>query len=650
MSAFDSSWLDETHLKKWPFSKIIFEEIGYIEETLKQEINRIDDRYITDNKTLIFALTDCNELVEDGFITSSVIDGVRIEALNPEGLLYGYYHLYQSLLRGEDSSFGMSNPTNKIRMINHWDNVDGSIERGYAGSSIFFKDNMIAYSTDRIRQYARMLASTGINAISINNVNVHHVESYFITQKFLYEIKKLSDIFNFYGIKLYLSVNYASPIEIGGLDTSDPLDEDVIAFWKERFKEIYEIIPNFGGVVVKADSENRPGPHTYGRSHSQGANMLAAAIEPYGGLVFWRCFVYDNHQDWRDRTTDRAKAAYDIYKPMDGAFADNVILQIKNGPMDFQIREATSPLFGALKKTNQALELQITQEYTGQQWHVCYLAPMWKEIFDFNTFAEDKSCTIQEVLSKYTKSKYHQGAVAAVVNIGNDYNWTGHKLAQINLYAYGRLTWNSNQLSEDIARDWVKQTFTLPTDKEAILLDILLTSRETYEMYTSPLGIGWMVKPNHHYGPDVNGYEYDLWGTYHFSDRNGLGVDRTLATGTGYTSQYNNPLFEMYENVETCPEELLLFFHHLPYSYQLRSGISLIQHIYNTHFEGYERAVAYSENWNAFKGHVPEVDFINVQNRFVEQLRSAREWKDQINTYYYRMSGVSDEKNRIIYP
>lgn len=650
MSAFDSSWLDETHLKKWPFSKVVFEESGYIEETLKQEIGRIGDRYITDDKTLTFALTDRNELVEDGFITISVVDGVRIEALNPEGLLYGYYHLYQASLRGEDYHFDINNPTNKIRMINHWDNVDGSIERGYAGSSIFFRNDMIAYSKERVEQYARMLASTGINAISINNVNVHHVESYFITQKFLNEIKALSDIFNFYGIKLYLSINYASPIEIGGSDTSDPLDEGVIAFWQDRFKEIYEIIPNFGGIVVKADSENRPGPHTYGRSHSQGANMLAAAIAPYGGLVFWRCFVYDNHQDWRDRTTDRAKAAYDIYKPMDGEFADNVVLQIKNGPMDFQIREATSPLFGALRQTNQALELQITQEYTGQQWHVCYLAPMWKEIFDFNTFAEETSCTIQESLLKYTKSNHHRGAVAAVVNIGDDYNWTGHKLAQVNLYAYGRLTWASHQLSEDIASDWVKQTFTLPADKEAILLDILLTSRETYEMYTSPLGIGWMVKPNHHYGPDVNGYEYDLWGTYHFSDRNGLGVDRTVATGTGYSRQYSDSLFEMYENLETCPEELLLFFHHLPYSYQLKSGKSIIQHIYSTHFEGYERVVAYSENWKTFKDLVPDQDFINIQQRLVEQLRSAREWRDQINTYYYRMSGVSDEKNRIIYP
>lgn len=650
MSNFDLSWLDVSQLTSWPFKEVIYEDIGYIEKTLKEELALIPQGVAKGEQTLKFVLNDQTELIRDGYTVSETSDVVTIEAINPEGLLYGYFNLLQSQLRGEPYRLGSNQPTNQIRMINHWDNVDGSIERGYAGQSIFFNNNMIAYSEERIVQYARMLASIGINAITINNVNVHQVESYFITDRFLNEVKGLSDIFNHYGIKLYLSINYASPIEIDGLETSDPLDEDVIAFWNERFKEIYTVIPNFGGVLVKADSENRPGPHTYGRSHSEGANMLAKAIEPYGGLVFWRCFVYDNHQDWRDRTTDRAKAAYDIYKPMDGEFADNVILQIKNGPMDFQIREATSPLFGALKETNQALELQITQEYTGQQWHICYLAPMWKEVFGFDTVADGNRLTIQDSLLEYTKSKQHHGAVAAVVNVGDDRNWTGHKLAQVNLYAYGRLTWNDQESSEDIAKDWIKQMFNLPEDRERALLDMLLSSRETYEMYTSPLGIGWMVKPNHHYGPDVNGYEYDLWGTYHFSDRNGLGVDRTSATGTGYTRQYSDALYEMYEDVNTCPEELLLFFHHLPYSHRLKSGTSLIQHIYNTHFEGYDRALAYSEEWKRFEGLIPQEDYANVQARLVEQLRSAREWRDQINTYYYRMSGVKDEGNRVIYP
>lgn len=650
MSNFDLSWLDVSQLTSWPFKEVIYEDIGYIEKTLKEELALIPQGVAKGEQTLKFVLNDQTELIRDGYTVSETSDVVTIEAINPEGLLYGYFNLLQSQLRGEPYRLGSNQPTNQIRMINHWDNVDGSIERGYAGQSIFFNNNMIAYSEERIVQYARMLASIGINAITINNVNVHQVESYFITDRFLNEVKGLSDIFNHYGIKLYLSINYASPIEIDGLETSDPLDEDVIAFWNERFKEIYTVIPNFGGVLVKADSENRPGPHTYGRSHSEGANMLAKAIEPYGGLVFWRCFVYDNHQDWRDRTTDRAKAAYDIYKPMDGEFADNVILQIKNGPMDFQIREATSPLFGGLKETNQALELQITQEYTGQQWHICYLAPMWKEVFGFDTVADGNRLTIQDSLLEYTKSKQHHGAVAAVVNVGDDRNWTGHKLAQVNLYAYGRLTWNDQESSEDIAKDWIKQMFNLPEDRERALLDMLLSSRETYEMYTSPLGIGWMVKPNHHYGPDVNGYEYDLWGTYHFSDRNGLGVDRTSATGTGYTRQYSDALYEMYEDVNTCPEELLLFFHHLPYSHRLKSGTSLIQHIYNTHFEGYDRALAYSEEWKRFEGLIPQEDYANVQARLVEQLRSAREWRDQINTYYYRMSGVKDEGNRVIYP
>jgi alpha-glucuronidase len=438
-------------------------------------------------------------------------------------------------------------------------------------------------------------------------------------------------------------------MEVDWLETADPLDEKVREFWKKTADLIYEHIPYFGGFVVKADSENRPGPFTYNRTHADGANMLAEALKPHGGLVFWRCFVYNNHQDWRDRKTDRARAAYDHFEPMDGEFAENVVLQIKNGPMDFQVREAVSPLFGALKNTNQALEFQIAQEYTGQQKHICYLVPLWKEVLEFDTYATGEGSTVQEVLTEYPTNPTSNGIVA-VVNTGMDKNWTGHKLAQANLFGYGRLIWDATLSPEEIVEEWISATYQLSNEGKETLKEILLSSWETYEKYTSPLGLGWMVQPGHHYGPSPEGYEYDMWGTYHYTNRNGTGVDRTLATGTGYARQYYDQNFEKYENIETCPEELLLFFHHVSYDYKLKNGKTLIQHIYDTHFEGYEKVVEYQEKWEKLKSEVDEESYQNVKERLEEQLRSAREWRDQINTYYYRHSGVEDEKGRTIYP
>src|SRR5690606_20931534 len=336
--------------------------------------------------------------------------------------------------------------------------------------------------------------------------------------------------------------------------------------------------PDFGGFVVKADSENRPGPFTYGRDHADGANMLATALQPYGGLVLWRCFVYDCHQDWRDRSTDRARAAYDHFKPLDGRFMDNVILQIKNGPMDFQVREPVSPLFGAMPNTNAVMEFQITQEYTGQQRHVCYLIPQWKEVLDFDTKVKGDGSTVKEIAAGNIHP-YKYSGIAAVTNIGDDDNWTGHHLAQANLYGYGRLLWNPELSSEEIAAEWAQLTFSSSTDVQQLLIDFLMESWSIYEKYTSPLGVGWMVTPHYHYGPDIDGYEYSKWGTYHFADNKGIGVNRTVASGTGYTSQYEPEHAARYESLDTCPDELLLFFHHVPYTHVLHSGKTVIQHI-----------------------------------------------------------------------
>lgn len=646
---FDLSWLAPDTLKAWPFRAVQIEKAEHVEDTLNKEFQYYSKPFSEGDRQLVLKVTDNDQLSLDGYQVEETDETVTVTSNKPEGLLYGFFYIVRSFQQDANPQLAtLSNPKNNIRMINHWDNFDGTVERGYAGRSLFFDNNEFRIMDERYEQYAKMLASVGINALTINNVNVHQKESYFITDTYIRDVKHLAEIFRSYGLTLYLSVNYAAPIEVDWVDTADPLNEQVREFWKQTADLIYEHIPYFGGFVVKADSENRPGPFTYGRTHADGANMLGEALEPYGGTVFWRCFVYDNHQDWRDRSTDRARAAYDHYEPMDGEFADNVVLQIKNGPMDFQVREAVSPLFGALKETNQVLEFQIAQEYTGQQKHICYLIPMWKEVLDFDTYTDGPNTTVQDVLAKYPENPQRNG-ITAVVNTGIDENWTGHKLSQANLYGYGRLIWDPTLTAEEIAEEWLDATFSLSEEGKATLLDILLTSWDTYEKYTSPLGIGWMVQPNHHYGPSVDGYEYDMWGTYHFSDRNGLGVDRTVATGTGYTRQYHDENYEMYENVETCPEELLLFFHHLPYDYELKSGKTIIQHIYDTHFEGYDKVVEYQEKWETLKDEVGEASYTNVKERLEEQLRSAREWRDQINTYYYRMSGVEDAHGRKIY-
>lgn len=567
-----------------------------------------------------------------------------------KGILYGIFHILR-LLASEQSLIGLDiteRPANGLRMINQWDNADGSIERGYAGRSIFYEDGRFTKNLDRVRDYARLLASVGLNAISINNVNVHEMETKFITTEYLPTVAKFADIFREYGITLYLSINFAAPLHIGGLSTSDPLDVEVRQWWKDAADKIYTHIPDFGGFLVKADSEHRPGPFAYGRDHADGANMLAEALQPHGGLIIWRCFVYNCMQDWRDRSTDRARAAYDHFTPLDGKFKDNVLLQIKNGPMDFQVREPVSPLFGSMQDTNQVLEFQIAQEYTGQQRHVCYLVPQWKEVLDFDTYSHGPGSEVKKVVNGSLHGMKHSG-IAAVSNIGNDENWTGHTLAQANLYGFGRLAWNPELSSGDIAEEWIRLTFGNEETMVTTICGMLMESWPIYESYTSPLGVGWMITPHTHYGPDVDGYEYSRWGTYHFADRDGIGVDRTVATGTGYTSQYFGPNAARYDSLEDCPDELLLFFHHVPYSHVLKSGKTVIQHIYDTHFEGAEAATGLLESWSSLEDHIDADRFVQVRDRLTEQAQHAKHWRDVINTYFFRKSGVPDDQGRTIY-
>lgn len=575
---------------------------------------------------------------------------LTVTATSDKGLLYGVFALLRLWQTSEASSRLplCETPCNPLRMINHWDNLDGSIERGYAGDSLFFHANQVAYDPLRVRTYARLLASVGINAIAINNVNVHQQETRLITKDYLPAVARLADIFRAYGITLFLSVNFASPLTLSDMTTADPLSPEVAAFWQERTAEIYNEIPDFGGFVVKADSEHRPGPFTYGRTHSEGANMLADALAPYHGLVIWRCFVYNCVQDWRDRQTDRARAAYDHFAPLDGSFRDNVVLQVKNGPMDFQVREPVSPLIGALPQTNQLLEVQITQEYTGQQRHLCYLVPQWKEVLDFDTGACQTESTVAQIVSG-ALFKRPYGGLVGVSNVGLDTYWTGHPLAQANLYGYGRLAWNPALTAKEIAQEWALQTFGQQQTVQDTVTDLLLSSWSTYESYTAPLGVGWMVNPGHHYGPNVDGYEYSRWGTYHYADCHGIGVDRTARTGTGYAAQYHSAQAALYESRADCPDELLLFFHHVPYTHRLHSGKTVIQHIYDAHFEGAQQAARYCESWRSLRAQLDLPRYLEVLRRLEEQAEHAREWRDVINAYFARKSGIADSEGREIY-
>jgi len=597
---------------------------------------------------------ELEELGEEGYVLQTVREPGRtyiaIAGRTDRGALYGAFHFLRLMQTGHslDDLRVIERPTAKLRMINQWDNMDGSIERGYAGLSIFYRHGRFVTDRKRIRDYARMMAAVGLNAITINNVNVHETETNLITPELLPSVAAIADIFRDYGIRLYLSVNFASPMECGGLTTADPLDPEVRRFWADRAADVYRLIPDFGGFLVKADSEFRPGPFTYGRDHADGANMLAEALGPYGGILIWRCFVYNCLQDWRDRKTDRARAAYDHFRPLDGKFADNVILQIKNGPMDFQVREPASPLFGGLQHTNQVLELQITQEYTGQQKHLCFLVPQWKEVLDFDTYARGEGSTVSKAATGELFGR-QLGGIAAVSNIGDDLNWTGHLLAQANYYGYGRLTWNPELTAEEIAEEWVRITFGHDPVVVATICRMLLDSWTIYENYTSPLGVGWMVNPNHHYGPNVDGYEYSKWGTYHYADCHGIGVDRTVETGTGYTGQYHDKVAACFDNIESCPDELLLFFHHVPYTHVLKSGKTVIQHIYDTHFEGAEQADTLVDTWRGLQGRIDSDRYTSVLDRLQEQSEHAKEWRDIVNTYFLRKSGIADEQGRTIY-
>ncbi|GIG92260.1 alpha-glucuronidase [Plantactinospora endophytica] len=630
-------------------------------------------------------------------------------AAAPAGLLYGLFHLVRlgPAAFGADRPVEAHRPALRLRLVSHWDNLDvhpvmGQVERGYAGGSIFWRDGAPAGDPERIRAYARLLAACGMNAMTVNNVNVHGTATRLLTDR-LDDVAAIADLVRPYGIRVHLSVNFAAPVSLGELPTADPLDERVRAWWAKAAGRLYEAIPDFGGFMVKADSEGQPGPYRYRRDHADGANMLADALAPFGGVVHWRAFVYNHRQDWRDRSTDRARAAYDHFTPLDGRFRDNVILQVKHGPIDFQVREPVSPVLTAMPNTRLALEVQATQEYTGQQRHVCYLGPYWSEVLRFAPWGPGRPTVASLVAGPADDgdgapagngggASAGGGGLVVVSNVGDDHYWTGHPLAQANLYAVGRLAWAPDLDPVAVLDEWIDLTFpasatgdpdsepgagsdgepgigsdgelgTEPdsgsdrkpdADRETLrgtLHALMDDSWRTYERYTAPLGVGFMVAPGHHYGPDVDGYEYSRWGTYHFADRDGVGVDRTRASGTGFTGQYPQPWSDRYESLADCPDNLLLFFHHVPYRHVLRSGATVVQHIYDTHFAGVDQVARMRRRWDRIGGSglVDAALHARVADRLAEQQRCAEEWRDQVNTYFLRKSGVPDAHGRRIH-
>jgi len=566
------------------------------------------------------------------------------------GVLYGTFALLRPQEIGahipgqnlHEHPLLQSSPAMPIRWVDEWDNADGSIERGYAGRSIFFEGGQVRADLGPVSEYARLLASVGINGCNVNNVNN---SAAFLKPEMLAGLARIAAAMRPWGVRLTMSVDVASPQTIGGLATYDPLDPTVKAWWAARAEEIYKLIPDFAGFTVKADSEGQPGPSSFGRTPADAANTLAAALAPHGGVVLYRAFVYNHHLDWKDPKADRARAAYDIFHPLDGKFAANVVVQIKEGPIDFQAREPVSPLFGGLERTSQAMEVQITQEYTGQQRHLVYLAPMWKQVLDFDLRAGGKATPTRELIAGKT-FKRPLGGMVGVAGVGRE-GWLGSPLALANLYAFGRLAWDPNLNAEEIAEEWTRQTLSFDPEVVKTVRGMLMRSWPAYEGYTGPLGMQTLTDiTGSHYGPNIESSEKNGWGQWHRADKDGVGMDRSVGTGTGFAGQYAAGVAKMYESAATTPDELLLFFHHVPYTWKLNSGKTVIQHIYDSHYEGAAQAADLASEWAKLEGRIDQPLFEQVRERLRYQAGHAIVWRDAVVQYFLKLSGIPDEKGR----
>ena len=581
------------------------------------------------------------DLKNDGYIIEGSPAERTIKAKTQVGALYGSYALQrlQAMGKAEGRIYIKEEPAYERRILNHWDNLDNTVERGYAGWSIWHWGEPVP--TDLILDYARLNASIGINGSVLNNVNA---TPEILRHETLERVAEIADIMRPYGIKVYLSVNFSSPAALGGLENSDPLVPQVREWWKEKVAEIYELIPDFGGFLVKANSEGLPGPQDYGRTHADGANMLAEALEPHGGIVMWRAFVYS------PKSPDRANQACEEFTPLDGQFKDNVLIQIKNGPVDFQPREPFSPLFGRMPRTQLMAEFQITQEYLGFSNHLVYLHPLFKECLDSDTFCNGEGSTVAAVTTgKIQPEIYRTTAIAGVANIGRDANWCGHDFAQSSWYAFGRMAWDPSLTSEEIAREWLVQTF---TDKKQFIepvLDMMLSSREAAVDYMMPLGLHHIFAWDHHYGPEpwceIEGARADwLPKYYHKADAEGVGFDRTAA-GSGNVLQYYEPLASTLNNIETCPENLLLWFHHVPWTHKMKSGLTLWEEMCHHYDQGIKKVREYMDIWTAAKPYVDAERWEAVNAKLAIQEHDARWWRDACIQYFGEFSGLPVPEN-----
>lgn len=582
-----------------------------------------------------------NSAGREGFvIQTSEVDGkdcIVIASKTEIGVLYGVFgflRLIQMRKSLDDLSI-VQKPKIDLRILNHWDNLDRTVERGYAGFSLWDWPKLPEHSKKRYKDYARANASIGINGVVLNNVNA---DPEILTTRYIKKISALADVFRPYGISVYLSVPFFAPIQLGEMDTADPLESEVMNWWEDKVEEIYEHIPDFGGFLVKADSEGQPGPHDYGRTHADGANMLADALAPWNGIVMWRAFVYEEDPD-----RDRAKQAYEEFRPLDGSFRDNVLLQVKNGPIDFQPREPFHPMFGSMPETPLIIEFQITQEYLGFATHLVYLAPLFKETLYSDTYVEGEGSYVAKVVDGSLENHEISG-MAGVSNIGTDRNWCGHPFAQANWYAFGRLSWNHSLSPEKIADEWIRMTFTNESEFIEPVKDMMMESRETAVNYMTPLGLHHIMGRGHHYGPAPwikEGKRKDWTSVYyHRADEKSIGFDRT-ETGSNAVAQYPPKVARKFSDLSSCPEKYLLWFHHLDWDYEMESGHSLWEELCYRYSKGVESVEEMKKTWKSLEGLIDPQRFKKVEDLLRIQEKEARWWRDACILYFQSCSGKS---------
>ncbi|CZS99642.1 probable Probable alpha-glucuronidase A [Rhynchosporium graminicola] len=588
------------------------------------------------------------ELEEDGFWLNARGNTVEILGQNERGALYGAFEYLSSIAQGkfEPVTYATA-PNAPIRWVNQWDNLIQfgnmqSIEHGYGGPSIFFKDGAVVQDTTRAAQYARLLASIRVNAVIVTNVNS---DPRIFKPHYMEGLGRIADAFRPYGVQLGISVNFGAP-KFYNITTSDPFDPTVISWWTNITNQMYERIPDFAGYCVKASSEGQPGPLEYGRTLADGANLFAKALQPHGGVVLFRAFVYNqlNESNWK---ADRAKASVDHFKDLDGKFDENVVIQIKYGPIDFQVREPVHPLFAHLKKTGTAIEYQVAQEYLGQQLHLVYLAPLWKTILDFDLRVDGQKSLVRDIISGKRFNRPLTGS-AAVVNVGSNTTWVGSHLAMSNLYAYGRLAWDPTLDAQAILEDWTRLTFGADPQVLSAITNMSMASWPAYENYTGNLGIQTLADITYtHYGPKPASLDNNGWGQWTRADRTSIGMDRTVSNGTGFSGQYPPEVAAIYESLETTPDNFLLWAHHVKYDYRLRSGETVIQHFYNAHYNGAATAQTFVPLWESLKDKIDSERYEEVLFRLKYQAGHSLVWRDAINNFYYNLSGIPDEAKRV---